>query len=315
MLATRWSTALLALLVFLPRSARAQASDPGEHYQRGVAEAKAGHFEAARSEFEAALRLRPHPLVLYNLAKISLELGDKPSAIGYLKRYLAMDMAELPAEQVAEVRAMLLLLETQERPSDAAASAGVAPPSGATPSPSESAPMSKPKPPAAEAATATPKSATDQPPGAPINPTQSARPPRPVTAPLALPPPPALEPTAWGEWALAGTGLALVLGGVGVFMWNDYHSDAIDAERAELMRDPPRSPEGYDEVKPALNYARSLGQIDARYDEVRHFDVVAWSLTVAGVACLGTGAWLLWSGEREPAKTVALLPDGVRVRW
>src|SRR5262245_25928117 len=93
----RLSAPCLAISILASSANAAPAAD--EHYRRGVELARAGQHEAARAEFEAALRLEPHPRVLYNLAKLTLEMGDTEAARGYLRRYLEMDTSSSPPEQ------------------------------------------------------------------------------------------------------------------------------------------------------------------------------------------------------------------------
>lgn len=297
-------SALPAALSLVSTRAAAQQADAGEYYQRGVQEAKAGHLDAARVEFEAALRLSPHPLVLYNLAKIALEQGHKPKAMSYLRRYLAMDTSSLPSEQVAEVRATLQLLKQQESPAaEPKASAEEQSATGADDSKTAPVEAALPEQPAGPVPSAAQTTAT--------------APPSAKAAPLAKPTATARAASSpeWGGWIFAGTGLGLLLGSAGVWIWNDARHDAAVSERERLERNMPPAPQGYDEVSAALAYARSLGQNDERFAEVRRFDVVAWSLAGVGAACVGTGLWLLWKPQSAAADGVVFMPDGVRLRW
>src|SRR4051812_20390218 len=46
-------------------------------------------YEDGISELEQAYAIKPHPSVLYNIARAYLSSGKIPEAIGFFKRYLA----------------------------------------------------------------------------------------------------------------------------------------------------------------------------------------------------------------------------------
>jgi tetratricopeptide (TPR) repeat protein len=304
-----WLVVAVALLV-LPSIAHGQDATADDHYRQGVELAKQGNFRAAREEFETAFELSPHPGVLYTLAKISLEMDDRRSAKEYLRRYLEMDLRVVATEQVEEVRQALRALEEQS-PADGAPAKtdattaeadtepGVAP--GPTPIVPETAADSKTATDSDEvAARPDPEFAATAPASVPPRPTppQAATPRSPVIAGVVL----------------LSTGVLAALTGGGIWLWNDAKHERLLEERS-LLEDTTPSPTP-DEFAAALAHARAVGRNDEAFDGVRRFDVVIWSLVGIGAASVGAGLWLLLgSSESTEDDAVAVVPQGVRLRW
>jgi tetratricopeptide (TPR) repeat protein len=65
---------------------------PADYFQRGIQLHQAGHLEAARREYEQALKLDPRrPEVLANIALTFRQQADYPQAIQYYQKALALD--------------------------------------------------------------------------------------------------------------------------------------------------------------------------------------------------------------------------------
>lgn len=88
---TRILALLLALMV--PASALAQGGDSSKAQAKALYKEGKTHYGARRygeavKAFTAANTLRPHPLMLYNIASAYEEMQDLPSAVVFYKRYL-----------------------------------------------------------------------------------------------------------------------------------------------------------------------------------------------------------------------------------
>lgn len=83
---------LPALLLLVPTLALADAkSEARRHYRDGMALITAGQSERGIEELKAAYAIRPHPDVLYNIAKAYLDTGNIGEALNYFRKYAATD--------------------------------------------------------------------------------------------------------------------------------------------------------------------------------------------------------------------------------
>ncbi|HKO49588.1 MAG TPA: PEGA domain-containing protein [Polyangiaceae bacterium] len=69
----------------------------------GLEHFRSGEFEAAASDFEAALRMKPHPSVLFNLGRAYAAAGRPIHAVNTLEQYLAQDDPNLNPQRRAQV--------------------------------------------------------------------------------------------------------------------------------------------------------------------------------------------------------------------
>src|SRR3954467_9385857 len=113
---TKSSALLAALLLAGPALADARA-DAKRHFREGMALIAAGQLERGIAELKQAYAIKPHPDVLYDIAKAYVDLGNIPEALDYFQRYVARD----PAAK-ARVRGVVQRLQA------AVGSAAVAPP-------------------------------------------------------------------------------------------------------------------------------------------------------------------------------------------
>ena len=98
------AAALLVLL--LSQAARADArADAKRHFRDGMSLIAAGQLERGIAELKQAYAIKPHPDVLYDIAKAEVDLGNIPEALNYFRQYVATDPED--KEQVQNVMARL----------------------------------------------------------------------------------------------------------------------------------------------------------------------------------------------------------------
>src|SRR3954462_14787498 len=97
---TKSGALLAALLLAGPALADARA-DTKRHFREGIALIAAGQLERGISELKQAYAIKPHPDVLYDIAKAYVDLGNIPEALNYFRQYIATDPED--KEQVQNV--------------------------------------------------------------------------------------------------------------------------------------------------------------------------------------------------------------------
>lgn len=320
-----------ALLAFCwAATSLAETGDADAHYRRGVEMAREGHWEQARAEFHAALELRPHRRVLYNLAKVSLEMQDAQSAIGYLEQYVQMVDDSTPPDELEEVESTLATLRAAVQPASGPHS---------IPSGSEAVP--------APAAKSTPEQQGSEvePSGAAAEPRASESSPAPASSPSASSKrrvmtsetsAPSQTATPNGHSAPAGSstlssppqaeaiflgaGIGFVLAGAAVWVVGDVEHRRLNEERRELMdNDLPEALTAAD-WDLAMQRAKAIGSNEAGFRSNERLDMLAWSLAGVGTACLAVGFWMLFSSDEHGNETqgrsrVTLNPHGATLHW
>src|SRR5437868_2515092 len=94
--------ALALAALFAPAAALADArSDAKRHFREGMSLIAAGQVERGIAELKQAYAIKPHPDVLYDIAKAYVDLGNISEALNYFRQYVATDPAD--KEQVASV--------------------------------------------------------------------------------------------------------------------------------------------------------------------------------------------------------------------
>src|SRR4051812_497021 len=101
---TKSSALLAALLLAGPVLADARA-DAKRHFREGMSLIAAGQLERGIAELKQAYAIKPHPDVLYDIAKAEVDLGNIPEALSYFRQYVATDPED--KEQVQSVMARL----------------------------------------------------------------------------------------------------------------------------------------------------------------------------------------------------------------
>jgi tetratricopeptide (TPR) repeat protein len=91
-----------------PKMAEAQ-----QRYRRGIELVNEGAYESALLEFRRAYELAPSYRILFNIGQVSRALNDYAGALRSFERYLKDGGADVPAEQVAEIRKELEVLRTR----------------------------------------------------------------------------------------------------------------------------------------------------------------------------------------------------------
>src|SRR5437899_3314646 len=93
-------TILLAALL-APAALADARSDAKRHFRDGMSLIGAGLVERGIAELKQAYAIKPHPDVLYDIAKAYVDLGDIPEALNYFRQYVATDPVD--KEQVQAI--------------------------------------------------------------------------------------------------------------------------------------------------------------------------------------------------------------------
>src|SRR5260370_41488025 len=80
----------LLLLAAGPALADARA-DAKRHFRDGMSLISAGQIERGIADLKQAYAIKPHPDVLYDIAKAYVDLGSIPEALNYFRQYVATD--------------------------------------------------------------------------------------------------------------------------------------------------------------------------------------------------------------------------------
>jgi tetratricopeptide (TPR) repeat protein len=147
----RAAAILLALLVALPARADTAVEKARAHYRTGEAHFRAGRYDEAIAEYQAAYALANRPELLFNIgsayrkkAEQTHDAADKRAAVDYYRRYLGADPA---ARAAADATVYIHSLE-RELEEEAPASQPAAPPPAPVPPPPPPAVAPAPAPPA-----------------------------------------------------------------------------------------------------------------------------------------------------------------------
>src|SRR6266403_2031667 len=81
---------LLAALV-APAALADSRADAKRRFREGMALIAAGQVERGIAELKQAYAIKPHPALLYNIARAYVDLGKIPDALDYFQRYVATD--------------------------------------------------------------------------------------------------------------------------------------------------------------------------------------------------------------------------------
>src|SRR6185295_4571701 len=98
----------LALAIAMTPGTPARADEAAEHFALAVSAEKRQDWQAAIDEYAKAYAIKPHPSVLYNIARNYERLEDWGDAAEYFKRYLA---ASPDADDRAKVEQRIVELE------------------------------------------------------------------------------------------------------------------------------------------------------------------------------------------------------------
>src|SRR5437588_996248 len=93
-------TILLAALL-APAALADARSDAKRHFREGMSFIGAGQVERGIAELKQAYAIKPHPDVLYDIAKAYVDLGNISEALNYFRQYVATEPAD--KEQVVSV--------------------------------------------------------------------------------------------------------------------------------------------------------------------------------------------------------------------
>jgi iron complex outermembrane receptor protein len=100
-IARGWICALVASMLVSGPSFADSRADAKRHFHDGMQLIAAGQVERGIAELKQAYAIKPHPDVLYDIAKAYVDLGNIPEALIYFRQYVATDPAD--KEQVISV--------------------------------------------------------------------------------------------------------------------------------------------------------------------------------------------------------------------
>src|SRR5262249_30901903 len=114
--ADRMKALLAALALALPVVALADARiEAKRHFQKGMGLIAKGSFDEGIGELREAYAIKPHPNVLYNIARAYLDAGKVKEAGEFYRRYLGSNPAD-----ATQVRATVARLEETLKAKEAA---------------------------------------------------------------------------------------------------------------------------------------------------------------------------------------------------
>lgn len=96
---------LTAALLAAPAAFADARADAKRHFRDGMSLIAAGQLERGIAELKQAYAIKPHPDVLYDIAKGYVDLGNIPEALSYFQKYVATDPDD--KERVQSVMARL----------------------------------------------------------------------------------------------------------------------------------------------------------------------------------------------------------------
>ncbi|HEX8440681.1 TonB-dependent receptor domain-containing protein [Archangium sp.] len=112
---TAWKRAGALALVLCAGSALADARlEARRHFRNGMSLIAQGQYDQGIAELEAAYVIKPHPNVLYNIARAYQDAGRVNEAVDYYQRYLATNPPD-----TAPVQAALASLEQAQKAAEA----------------------------------------------------------------------------------------------------------------------------------------------------------------------------------------------------
>jgi tetratricopeptide (TPR) repeat protein len=147
----KYFSSILTIAFLFSVGGSALGADAKELFQQGKEHYSQGQYEKAIASFEAAGKIRPSPILDYNIARCHENLGNTQKAIEHYERYLEKKPDADNSAHVRERVATLKRAAAPEKPAPA--------------DPSSAAPASTPTPPEKPAAVAPPGSTEE--PGAP----------------------------------------------------------------------------------------------------------------------------------------------------
>ena len=122
--ANRVQALLAALVLVFPAVALADARiEAKRHFQRGMTLIAKGSYDEGIGELREAYSIKPHPNVLYNIARAYLDAGRVKESVEFYRRYMASSPADL-----AQVRATVTRLEETLKAKEGGAETATPPP-------------------------------------------------------------------------------------------------------------------------------------------------------------------------------------------
>ena len=204
----------LPIIAIVLASATAQAKpfrdSAKSHIDKATKAHKAGKFDVALTELQAAYDLEPQPKLLFAIAQVEAKLGNCDSAIEHYNAFLATTKDK--AKQTVVRQAIAACKPKAVEPTPAVVEEPPPPPPDPTPPPT-----------------------TPEPPAPPTPVVESPRPPPPKPTSIVVAPPPRATVTTKRPFYRDILGDVLVVGGVaaGVVSFIEYRGAVADLDDAE----------------------------------------------------------------------------------
>ncbi|HYH95730.1 tetratricopeptide repeat protein, partial [Hyalangium sp.] len=106
---------VLALCLFAGNALADERLEARRHFRNGMSLIAQGQFDQGITELQEAYAIKPHPNVLYNIARAYLDAGRSTEALDWYRRYLSANPPDAES-----VRATIAKLEATVKASEAA---------------------------------------------------------------------------------------------------------------------------------------------------------------------------------------------------
>jgi hypothetical protein len=315
----RWRAALIRLVLIYsavdaqtthasetasqPTPAAPSRRDLARHwFSTALSLARAGRYAAAKNLFLEAYTAEPHYLVLYNIARADIQLGELASAANFLRRFLAEGGSNITADQRHAIEHEIEDIEARTPKSSEPQA------TSALPAVVDAGPRTPPTP-AANPIPITPVTSRTAAPNARLAPSEHVG-----EAPAADATDHA--PSQLPGYLLTTGGFAVVSAGIGLLVWNHERFHRWEGENRVLM--------GYaeggagDAARPDESALRSrVVRNNELLNSIQSFDPMPIITVSVGVAAIAAGIWSLSASEGSVRLQVSGGPSelGLHGKW
>ena len=116
---------LVALLLGSTKAMADERLEARRHFRNGMSLVAQGQLEPGVAELKEAYAIKPHPNVLYNIARAYHDAGRIPEAVDWYKRYLTYNPADSEPVRVTLAQLEQTLQPAEPAPTQVAVAAAV----------------------------------------------------------------------------------------------------------------------------------------------------------------------------------------------